>query len=122
MQRTAIVQARMNSSRTVTLGWTLALASTAAFSFAPPVARAAIVGGMDSNQLLMLRMLIATSLFGVTSLLTARASLHMPRRAIGWAIASGIVNSAGMILFFLSLNYLEASFSASTIWKRRWGP
>ena len=105
----------MNSSRTVTLGWALALASTVAFSFAPPVARAAIVGGMDSDQLLMLRMVIATSLFGVTSILTARASLRMPRSAIGWAVASGAVNSAGMILFFLSLNYLEASLGAMII-------
>jgi len=113
--RRSVMLKQMNSSRSVTLGWTLALASTVAFSFAPPVARAAIVGGMDSDQLLMLRMVIATSLFGVTSIVTARASLRMPRAAIGWAVAAGMVNSAGMILFFLSLNYLEASLGAMII-------
>lgn len=106
---------QMNSSRSVALGWALALASTVAFSFAPPVARAAIVGGMDSNQLLMLRMVIATSLFGLTILFTARESLAMPRRALGAAVLAGVVNSAGMILFFLSLNYLEASLGSMII-------
>lgn len=104
-----------SASRAVALGWSLALASTVAFSFAPPVARAAIVGGIDSNQLLMLRMVIATSLFGVTLALTARESFRMPRAALGAAVLAGIVNSIGMILFFLSLNYLEASLAAMII-------
>ena len=108
----------MNSSRpsrSTALGWTLALGSTVAFSFAPPVARAAIVGGMDSNQLLMLRMVIATGLFGLTILFTARHTLLMPRRAVLAAVLAGVVNSGGMILFFLSLNYLEASLGAMII-------
>ena len=106
---------RINAVHASTLGWTLALGSTVAFSFAPPVARAAIVGGMDSNQLLMLRMVIATSLFGLTIGLAARDSLRMPRKAVGAAVLAGVVNSAGMILFFLSLNYLEASLGAMII-------
>ena len=67
-------------SRAVALGWALGLGSTVAFSFAPPVARAAILDGMDSNQLLMLRMVIATTLFGLTIAVTARGSLRLPRQ------------------------------------------
>jgi drug/metabolite transporter (DMT)-like permease len=93
----------------------LALGSTVAFSFAPPVARAAIMDGMDSNQLLMLRMVIATTLFGLTLAATARASLRLPREGLQAAIIVGAINAAGMILFFLSLNYLEASLGAMII-------
>lgn len=96
-------------------GWALALGSTAAFSFAPPVARAAILSGMDSNALLMARMVIATSLFGATLALTARGSLRLPPRAVGAAVVAGTINAVAMILFFLSLNYLEASLGAMII-------
>jgi drug/metabolite transporter (DMT)-like permease len=113
--RTAAAVAARASSRSVALGWALALGSTVAFSFAPPVARAAILGGMDSNQLLMLRMLIATTLFGVTLAVTARHNLRLPRQAMGSAILVGAINAAGMILFFLSLNYLEASLGSMII-------
>jgi drug/metabolite transporter (DMT)-like permease len=102
-------------SRSAALGWALALGSTVAFSFAPPVARAAILGGMDSNELLMLRMVIATTLFGLTIAVTARDNLRLPRQGLRWAIVIGAINAAGMILFFLSLNYLEASLAAMII-------
>lgn len=96
-------------------GWILGLGSTVAFSFAPPVARAAIVNGMDSNTLLMLRMLIATTLFGATLAFTARDSLRLPWPGLRAALVVGAVNAAGMILFFLSLTLLEASLGAMII-------
>ena len=70
---------------------------------------------MDSNQLLMLRMVIATTLFGLTIAATARSSLRLPRQGIQAAVVVGAINAAGMILFFLSLNYLEASLGAMII-------
>ncbi len=102
-------------ARSATLGWALALGSTVAFSFAPPVARAAILGGMNSNELLMLRMVIASALFGLTLAVTARDSLRLPRRALWAALLVGALNAGGMILLFLSLNYLEASLGAMII-------
>jgi drug/metabolite transporter (DMT)-like permease len=79
------------------------------------VARAAILDGMDSNELLMLRMVIATTLFGVTLAFTARDSLRLPRQGVIAAVVAGSINAVGMILFFLSLNYLEASLGAMII-------
>ena len=93
-------------------GWVLALTATVAFSFAPPVARAAIVGGLDSTALLMMRMLIAVLLFGLTTALADRQKLRLPLRALLAALLVGAVNAAGMVIFFLSLNDLEASLSA----------
>jgi len=94
------------------LGWVLAIVSTAAFSFAPPVARFAIVGGFNSSALLVARMLLATTLLGVTLALTNRQGLRMARRGVGAAVLVGAINAAGMIAFFLSLNYLESSLGA----------
>lgn len=94
------------------IGWTLAIGSTVAFSFAPPVARAAIVGGFDSNALLVARMVITTLLFGVTLAVTDRPHLRIPRRGLAAASLIGAINGLAMIAFFLSLNYLEASLTS----------
>jgi drug/metabolite transporter (DMT)-like permease len=100
------------AARRADAGWVLALTATAAFSFAPPVARYAILGGFDSTALLMVRMLIAVALLGVTLAFADRQILKLPRRGVLSACAVGAVNAAGMVIFFLSLNYLEASLSA----------
>lgn len=100
---------------TTRLGWVLALGSTFAFSFAPPVARAAIVSGFDSNALLMARMVIATALFGITLLVTDRTQLRLPAAGLRATALVGSINGLAMITFFLSLNYLEASLSAMLI-------
>ena len=100
------------ATQVVGLGWVLALASTFAFSFAPPVARFAILGGFDSTALLMARMLITTALLAATLVFTDRQKLRIARRGLGAAILVGAINGVAMILFFLSLNYLEASLTS----------
>lgn len=93
-------------------GWALALFATVAFSFAPPVARFAIVGGFDSTTLLLVRMLLATTLFAVVLAATDRARLRLPRAGLIAAVLVGAVNAGGMVLFFAALGQLEASLSA----------
>jgi uncharacterized membrane protein len=110
---TPIVTAFTNrSARTTEIGWALALLSTFCFSFAPPVARFAILGGFDSTALLAVRMVIATTLFGLTLAVTDRQKLHLPRRGLLAATLVGAVNAVGMILFFFGLTFLEASLSS----------
>lgn len=99
-------QARLN------LGWALALFATIAFSFAPPVARFAIVGGFDSTTLLLVRMLLATTLFALVLAATDRARLRLPRAGLRAAVLVGAVNAGGMVIFFAALGQLEASLSA----------
>ena len=96
----------------VAVGWALALAATFCFSFAPPVARYAILDGFDSTALLVVRMAIATTLFAVTLAITDRQKLLMPRRGLLAATGVGAVNAAGMVLFFFALNFLEASLTS----------
>ena len=102
----------VGSARYRQLGWALALFATFAFSFAPPLARFTILGGLDSTTVLMLRVVIASALFGVTLASTDRANLRISRRGLGSALFIGALNAVGMILFFLSLSYLEASLGA----------
>lgn len=93
-------------------GWMLALLATFAFSFAPPVARAAITGGFNSTTLLMLRAVIAAVLFGFTLAVTDRQMLRLPRRGLGAMLFLGAVNAVGMLLFFSALNYLDSSLTS----------
>ncbi|HHY57543.1 MAG TPA: DMT family transporter [Chloroflexi bacterium] len=94
------------------VGWALALFATVAFSFAPPVARFAILGGFDSTTLLLTRMILATTLFAGVLAITDRQHLRLPRAGVTATTWVGAVNAGGMILFFASLGRLEASLSA----------
>jgi len=99
-------------TRALEVGWALALVATFCYSFAPPVARYAILDGFDSTALLVVRMAIATALFAVTLAITDRQKLLMPRRGLLAATGVGAVNAAGMVLFFFALNFLEASLTS----------
>jgi len=99
-------------TRALEVGWALALVATFCYSFAPPVARYAILDGFDSTALLVVRMAIATTLFAVTLAITDRQKLLMPRRGLLAATGVGAVNAAGMVLFFFALNFLEASLTS----------
>ena len=94
------------------LGWVMALFATFAFSFAPPLARFAILSGMNSTTVLMLRAVIASVLFGAALAFTDGPRLRISRRGLGSAFVIGALNAVGMVLFFLSLSYLEASLAA----------
>jgi drug/metabolite transporter (DMT)-like permease len=100
------------AERAVEIGWALALIATFCFSFAPPVARFAILDGFDSTALLLVRMIIATTLFAITLAVTDRQKLLMPRQGLLAATGVGAVNAVGMVLFFFSLNFLEASLTS----------
>ena len=91
------------------VGLALGLFATVGLSFAPPVARFAILGGFNSTTLLLMRMLLATTLFAIALAVTDRQKLRMPRTGAAAAAVVGAVNAAGMIFFFAALSLLEAS-------------
>ena len=94
------------------VGLALGLFATVGFSFAPPVARFAILGGFNSTTLLLMRMLLATTLFAIALVVTDRQKLRMPRTGAAAAAVVGAVNAAGMIFFFAALSLLEASLGS----------
>ncbi len=97
------------------IGWTMALVATFCFSTATPIARAALVGGMDPYALLAGRMTVTLVLMALTILLTNPKRLAMPKNAIYIAIGAGLLNSVGLVSYFLGLIYLEASMAAMII-------
>jgi len=96
----------------VWLAWGLALAATAAYSIAPPVARAAILSGMDPTTLLMARLVISTALLGGTLLLTARQRVQIDRRGLIVCTVAGLSNGVGMLTFFWSLTRIDSSVAS----------
>ena len=102
-------------------GWAVALFSTACFSLAPPLGKAAIDLGMNSLALLAVRMAATAALLGATLALTEPRRLVIDRRGLWLCLAAGLTNGVGMVMFFRSLERLEASiasmiFSLSPNW------
>ena len=97
------------------VGWATALAAIVAFSTATPVARAALVGGMDPNALLTGRMVIATLLMGITIAASHPRRLFVPRRCVTISLGAGLLNAFGMVCYFIGLTYLESSMAAMII-------
>ena len=96
-------------------GWALALISTVAFSFAPPIGRSAIQAGMDPTALVAVRLLLAALLVGGTLLLTDRKRLRLDRRAGVIACLAGAINGVGMLFFFWALTHVHASMASMFI-------
>jgi drug/metabolite transporter (DMT)-like permease len=102
-------------SAPVWIGWAIALTAMVAFSIATPVARAALVGGMDPDALLAGRMVIATLLMGITIAASNPRRLLVPRRCMAIALGAGLLNAFGMVCYFIGLTRLEASMAAMMI-------
>lgn len=90
----------------------MALFSTLCFSLAPPLGKAAIDLGMDSLALLVMRMLLTACLLGATIAFTAPRRLRIDRRGLGLCLAAGVANGVGMVMFFRSLERLDASIGS----------
>jgi len=94
------------------LGWFWALASTAAFSLAPTTGKAAIDLGADPVGLLTLRLAATAMLLGATMGLAGAGRRPLRGRGLRIAIAAGTANGIGLVMFFASLIYVDASVAS----------
>ncbi|MEE9216732.1 MAG: DMT family transporter [Anaerolineales bacterium] len=103
----------LGSSRgKASVGWTMAILATVAFSTVPPVARAAIVSGMSPTTLLAARYSIAIVLLGSTLRFTTTGNLRVDRRGLLIAGAVGSLHGVATLTFFLALNRITASVAS----------
>lgn len=100
------------SQSQIRIGWALAIFATISFSMAPPLVRFAIVDGFDPTTLLLLRMLIASTMLGLTLAAMDWRELQMSRRGVASSTLVGAINAAGMMIFFTALSLLEASLAS----------
>jgi drug/metabolite transporter (DMT)-like permease len=91
------------------LGWTLALASTLAFSVATPLGKTAIGLGITPTTILVLRFGISVALLVITLSLTAPDKLRVDRKGLLVIFGAGFINGFGVLSFFWSLTRLDAS-------------
>jgi drug/metabolite transporter (DMT)-like permease len=96
-------------------GWVLALLASACFSLAPPVARGAILAGLDATTLLVLRLVLATVVFAVTITLMKPALFRVTRQTLIVTFLAGSMNGVGMLFFFWALVRVDASVSSMMI-------
>lgn len=102
-------------SRRLWVGWAIALTASLTFSFATPIARAVISGGVNSIVLLVVRMLVATALMGITLALFDRQRLRADARCFRLSWLAGTINALGMLAYFRGLERLESSMAAMLI-------
>lgn len=96
-------------------GWALAIFASFAFSFAAPIARGVILTGVDSTTLLVLRLGLATFLFGITIVVTDRRLFLASRQALLVTTIAGAANGMGMLFFFWALERVHASIASMVI-------
>ncbi|MCB0124237.1 MAG: DMT family transporter [Caldilineaceae bacterium] len=97
------------------LGWLFAILASTCFSLAPPVARGAILAGIDATTLLVLRLGLATGAFLLTILLMKPALFRVSRQTLLVTCIGGLLNGLGMLLFFWALVRVDASVSSMMI-------
>ena len=104
------------------IGWICAVVAIVAYSTNMPIARGAILQGMEPTTLLFGRFLLASSLYGVTMggiFFRSKATddhIERPldRFGLGVGLASGFVNGLMMVAFFSALKTVSASISSLT--------
>jgi len=94
------------------VGWSLALASTGAAALVTPLARAAVVGGMDPLAMLLARLAIAVVLMAVTLGLTRPELLRIDGELAKRVALVGGIAGVEICCFFLSLAWIDGSMSA----------
>jgi len=99
----------------VWMGWAIALTASVTFSVATPLIRAALTAGVNSTQLLMVRMGLATVLMGITIGIMDRRLLRADPRCLRISLLAGACNGVGMLFYFWGVARLEASVAAMLI-------
>ena len=112
MTDTPLVAPATAAQRRPWIGWAMALISTASFSLAPTVGKAAIDSGMNPTTLLALRLVITTGLLGVTIAVTDPKRFNIDRTGLLACSAAGLANGVGMLAFFWSLTRIDASVAS----------
>src|SRR3990172_11672127 len=90
-------------------GLLLTLIAVLTASFAPSLVKLGVDDTNNSVTLLMLRLLMAAGIFWVFYSIVQPAILKIDFRGILFTLLAGAVNSTGLLLFYLAIQYIDAS-------------
>ena len=99
----------MLDKRNQVYGLVLALFAVLTASVAPTLVKVGVDANNDPITLLMLRLWIASAIFWVFFSIAQPEILRIDSRALVFTSAAGAANSAGLILFYLAIQHLDAS-------------
>jgi drug/metabolite transporter (DMT)-like permease len=94
------------------LGWFLALSSTLAAGIVTPLARSAIVNGVDPVILLLGRLLLAAILLVLTLAVFNRSYLRIDRQGLLRVMGIGLISGLEICCYFWALVFMDASMVA----------
>jgi drug/metabolite transporter (DMT)-like permease len=93
-------------------GWGLALSSTLAAGIVTPLARSAILDGVDPTILVLSRLVLASILLVITLAVLDKRTLRLDRRGVQRIGVIGFISGVEICCFFWSLAYVDASMAA----------
>jgi len=105
-------ESERGSSRTLVVGWTLALTATFSFSIAPTITRGALLSGMAPSALMLSRMALACLLLTAFIAVTLPDRLRIDRRGLFFCLLAGVANGTGFIAFLNALTRISASVAS----------
>ena len=107
-----VARLRQRLSTPQAIGWILALIATLFFSMATPTVRWVILAGANPVSVVLARMILATSLVGGT-IMVVNPGLIAPGWRGAWiSLLAGVINGAGMLIYFMALTRMSASITA----------
>ncbi len=107
-----ITRLRQRLSTPQAIGWILALIATLFFSMATPTVRWVILAGANPVSVVLARMILATSLVGGTILVVKPGLIAPGWRGVWISLLAGVINGAGMLIYFMALTRMSASITA----------
>ena len=103
---------RQRLSTPQAIGWILALIATLFFSMATPTVRWVILAGANPVSVVLARMILATSLVGGTIMAVKPGLIAPGWRGVWLSLLAGVINGAGMLIYFMALTRMSASITA----------
>jgi drug/metabolite transporter (DMT)-like permease len=94
------------------LGWTLALSTTLSQSIVTPLARSAIIAGVNPTIMLLCRLCLALLMLVVTLAVIDRRRLLIDRQGLLLVSLIGLISGIEICCFFWSLAFVDASMAA----------
>lgn len=109
---TGMARLRQRLSTPQAVGWILALIATFFFSMATPTVRWVILAGANPVSVVLARMILATSLVGGTIVIVNPGLIAPGWRGVWISLLAGVINGAGMLIYFMALTRMSASITA----------
>ncbi len=107
-----MVRSNISPKLSIRSGWLFALTATLIFGFQPVLLKATLDLGVSADDLLVLRLTMASLIFWIVTAVTKEKVEKLPQKAFLWCCACAFSFVLAMYGYTLALNYTSASVAS----------